>query len=159
MSRAWTFIIQVTVTVSVLSLCVEAIAFEPPEGRSVVVSCILTESEVQTLELYYTSDVGLVRCEIVEDAAVSLSYNGRKCLLKSHLWIFPKNKGRWSDYQKYVATSHFCADAFNRTAIYVRDLRCFSNDLRQMAERTVCIVSSQAWRSSAASRLRQNRHP
>lgn len=181
-----------------------------------VVNCILTESDVQTLELYYTSEVSGTQRKIVDDASVSLSYNhervadfskgedglwtaafhpeygrqyrldvkvgdinlvaytlfpydiqvdtygrrrwsdnsrrrisylmysyelrlydeefpkppykGRECLLKSHLWVFPKDMGWGDDYQKYIATSHFCADDFNLTTLYVRDLPCFSKD-------------------------------
>ena len=36
--------------------------------------------------------------------------------------------GWGDDYQKYIATSHFCADDFNLTSLYVRDLPCFSKD-------------------------------
>ncbi len=59
--------------VSVLSSCVEAIDLDPHEGRSVVVNCILTESDVQTLELYYTSDLSGVESEPIVEAEVKLT--------------------------------------------------------------------------------------
>lgn len=215
MNRAVIFIFQVTVALA-LSSCVELIDLSPREGRSLVVNCILTESDVQTLEMYYTTQKLGEEGEPVNDAKVTLCrvndpvaefyrcddglwradfcpeygamyrlkltvgerdfiattifpkdiqvdcygrrrwsdnsrrrisylmysyelrlydeefpkppYKGRECLWESHLWIFPKDMGWGDDYQKYIATSHFCADDFNLTSLYVRDLPCFSKD-------------------------------
>lgn len=212
MSRAGIFIFQIIVA-SVFSSCVEPIDLDSHEGRSVVVNCILTESDVQTMELYYTSDLSGEESEPIEDATVLLTcdyepvaeftrgedglwradyrpeynksyrldvtvgdhhftgftifpedikvdtygrlrwkdkkrridyllysyelrvydvfnppYKGRECLSQSHLWVFPRDLGRGEGYQRYIATSHLCADDFNVTPLSVRDLPCFSPD-------------------------------
>ena len=196
--------------------CVEPIDLDAGEEPQVVVSCILTENDVQTLEMYYTTTLmdGIRRP--VENAEVTLKYDyagarkfnyvgdgfwqceykpeygkrynlviefeghvlqasttfpsdvtvacygrgydasegrhkkwylmysyelrlfnrspecppyyGYPCLLASHLWAFPKDKGWGDDYQKYIATSHLCADDFNLTSLRVSDLPCFSAD-------------------------------
>ena len=53
---------------------------------------------------------------------------GRECLSASHLWIFPRDLGWGAEYQRYIATSHQCADDFNAAPLSVRDLPCFSPD-------------------------------
>ena len=201
---------------SALLSCVEPIDLNAGEDPQVVVNCILTEDDVQTLEMYYTptsmdgarrpvedAEVilrcgyagagkfhyvgdGLWQCEyrpeygkeynlmiVMEGHVLQAStkfpadvtvacygrrrdigegrhrinylmysyelrlfnrspecppYYGYPCLLASHLWAFPKDKGWGDDYQKYIATSHFCADDFNLTSLRVRDLPCFSAD-------------------------------
>lgn len=201
---------------SVLVSCVEPIDLDTGEDPQVLVNCILTEDDVQTLEIYYTSTSmdgiirpvedaevilrcdyardgkfyyvgdGLWQCEyrpeygkeynlmiVMEGHVLQAStkfpadvtvacygrgydasegrhkkgylmysyelrlfdrtpecppYYGYPCLLASHLWAFPKDKGWGEDYQKYIATSHLCADDFNLTSLRVRDLPCFSAD-------------------------------
>lgn len=71
MNRAVIFIFQATVALA-LSSCVELIDLSPREGRSLVVNCILTESDVQTLEMYYTTQKLGEEGEPVNDAKVTL---------------------------------------------------------------------------------------
>lgn len=205
-----------------LASCVETIDLDPHDDGSLVVNCVLTEDDTQTLELYYTSGLSGDEPEPVKDAEVRLMdsdgvaaefkrgedglwravyhpvydmqycleveaegqslraftrfptdihvdtygrrrwsdnsrrrisylmysyelrlydeefpkppYVGRPCRLPSHLWIFPKDKGWGEDYQEYIATSHFLADAFNLTTLTVRDLTCFSADSVKVME-------------------------
>lgn len=211
--------------VVILASCVEPIDITPSNGQSLVVYCMLTDSDLQTLELCYTSDVADAERKIVEDASVSLScnhervvdfskgengiwtadfrpeygkqyrldvkvgeqnleaytlfphdvqvdtygrrrwsdnsrrrisylmysyelrlydeefpeppYMGREYPFACHLWIFPKDMGWGDDYQKYIATTHFCADDFNLTSLYVRDLPCFSSDSVKVMDKWV----------------------
>lgn len=212
MTRFTGYIIHVALAVISVS-CVEPMDLDPHEGRSLVVNCILTESDVQTLELYYTYDLSGKESEPIADATVRLTcdyepvaeftrgddglwranhrpeynkhyrldvtvgdqhfgaytifpedihvdtyvrgywkdenlgiyysvysyelrvydvfiapYYGRECLTPNHLWIFPRDLGWGDDYQRYIATSHLCADDFNIEPISVRDLPCFSSD-------------------------------
>ncbi len=201
---------------AVMTSCVEPIALDAGDEGRLVVNCILTEGDVQTLELYRTSPVYGGELVPVTDADVRLTYGnnrvveftydggglwkaehkpyydqlyhlevtaggrvlkgmttfptdvrvdcygrgrdigegrnrtryvmysyelriyndrspdcpryGYPCLLASHLWAFPKDKGWGEDYQKYIATSHLCADDFNLTSLCVGDLPCFSAD-------------------------------
>ena len=71
MNRAVIFIFQATVALA-LSSCVELIDLSPREGRSLVVNCILTESDVQTLEMYYTTQKLGEEGDPVNDAKVTL---------------------------------------------------------------------------------------
>lgn len=212
MTRFTGYIIHVALAVISVS-CVEPMDLDPHEGRSLVVNCILTESDVQTLELYYTYDLSGKESEPIADATVRLTcdyepvaeftrgddglwrtnhrpeynkhyrldvtvgdqhfsaytifpedihvdtygrlrwkdesrridyllysyelrvydvfmppYKGRECLTPNHLWIFPRDLGWGDDYQRYIATSHLCADDFNVVPLSVRDLPCFSSD-------------------------------
>lgn len=55
-----------------LSSCVETIDLDTGEERAIVVNCVLTEDDVQTLEMYYTTSLSGVEREPVEDAVVRL---------------------------------------------------------------------------------------
>lgn len=209
------FLLTALLSVAFVS-CVEPIDLDTGEDSQVVVNCILTEDDVQTLEMYYTSSTLDGERRPVEDAEVILrrgygeagkfSYEGGgvwKCdhrpgygsqynlLIKtgdkvitasttfpddvsvscfgrrrdigegrrkinylmysyelrifdrtpecppykgyeyhqaSRLWVFPKDMGWGEEYQKYIASSHFCTDDFNLTSLTVSDLPCFSAD-------------------------------
>ena len=215
-ARLINILLLVSLLPAVLVSCVEPIDLDAGEEPQVVVNCILTEDDVQTLELYRTSTVSGGECIPITDAEVHLTYGnnrvvefsyddkgmwkaehkpyynqiysltvaigdrvlkgttkfpadmtvacygrgydasdgrhknkgylmysyelrlfdrspecpryGYPCLLASYLWAFPKDKGWGEDYQKYIATSHLCADDFNLTSLRVRDLPCFSAD-------------------------------
>ena len=201
---------------AVVASCVEPIDLDAGEDPQVVVSCILTEDDVQTLEMYYTSPTIDGERRPVEDAEVILRcgyagagkfryegggiwkcdhrpeygkrynlmimignkvieastsfpddvsvccfgrrrrmdegrrrisylmysyelrvfdrtpecppYKGYAYHQASRLWVFPKDMGWGEEYQKYIASSHFCTDDFNLTSLTVGDLPCFSAD-------------------------------
>lgn len=196
--------------------CVEPIDLDTGEDSQVVVNCILTEDDVQTLEMYYTSSTldgerrpvedaevilrrgygeagkfsyeegGVWKCDyrpgygnqynlliktgdkvitasttFPDDVSVSCfgrrrdigegrrkisylmysyelrifdrtpecpPYIGYEYHQASRLWVFPKDMGWGEEYQKYIASSHFCTDDFNLTSLTVSDLPCFSAD-------------------------------
>lgn len=75
MNRLRTILFLVAVLPVALVSCVEAIDLDPREGRTLVVNCILKESDVQTLELFWTSDLSGKAAGSVKEASVRLLCN------------------------------------------------------------------------------------
>ena len=74
-------------------------------------------------------DYLLYSCELRIYDVFKPPYKGRECLSASRLWIFPRDLGWGAEYQRYIATSHQCADDFNVAPLSVRDLLVFRRTL------------------------------